>query len=88
MPDAEDTQEALNNRANNSKANYDRTAGPERAPFYAGQDVSVWDTQRCIWLPAKIIRCTADRAYMIMTPAGSQYVCTPDHLKARHTAAH
>ena len=87
-PDAEDTQEALNNRANNSKANHDRTSGPERAPFYAGQDVSVWDTQRCIWLPARIIRRTADHAYMIMTPAGSQYVRTRDHLKARHTAAH
>ena len=75
-PDAEDTQEALSNRASKSKANHDCTAGPERAPFYAGQDVSVWDTQRCLWLPAKIIRRTADRAYLIKTPAGSQYIRT------------
>ena len=60
-PDAEDMQEALNNRANKSKANHDRTAGPERAPFYAGQDVSVWDPQRCLWVPAKIIHRTADQ---------------------------
>ena len=59
-PDAEDTQEALNNQANKSKANHDCTAAPERAPFYAGQDVSVWDPQRCLWVPAKIIRHTAD----------------------------
>ena len=87
-PDAEDTQEALNNPANKSKANHDRTAGPERAPFYAGQDVSVWDPQRCLWVPAKIIRHTADQAYQIKTPAGSQYTCTQDHLKAHHTTAH
>ena len=87
-PDAEDTQEALNNRANKSKANHDHTAGPERAPFYAGQDVSVWDPQRRLWVPAKIIRRTADRAYQIKTPAGSQYTRTRDHLKACHTTAH
>ena len=50
--------------------------------------MSVWDTQRCLWLPAKIIRCIADRAYLIETPAGSQYIQTHDHLKARHVAAH
>ena len=87
-PDAEDMQEALNNWANKSKANHERTAGPERAPFYAGQDVSVWDPQRCLWVPAKIIHCTADQAYQIKTLAGSQYTCTRDHLKAHHTAAH
>ena len=86
-PDAEDTQEALSNRAGKSKANHDRTAGPERAPFYAGQDVSVWDTQRRLWLPAKIICRTADRAYLIKTPAGSQYTRTRDHLKARQATA-
>ena len=32
----------------------------QRAPFYAGQDVSVWDPQRCLWVPAKVIRHTAD----------------------------
>ena len=87
-PDAEDTQEALNNRANKSKANHDCTAGPERAPFYAGQDVSVWDPQRCLWVPAKIICRTANWAYQIKTPAGFQYTCTQDHVKAHHTAAH
>ena len=78
----------LKTEQTNLKANQDCTAGPERAPFYAGQDVSVWDPQRCLWVPAKIICCTADRAYQIKTPAGSQYTCTRDHLKACHTAAH
>ena len=87
-PDADDTQEALNNRAVNSKAHHDRTAGQKKAPFYAGQDVSVWDTQRRLWLPAKIIRRTADCAYLIETSAGSQYIWTHDHLKAHHVAAH
>ena len=50
--------------------------------------MSVWDTQRCLWLPAKTIRCTADHAYLIETPAGSQYIRTHDHLKAHHVAAH
>ena len=86
-PDAEDTQEVLSNRAGKSKANHDHTAGPERAPFYAGQDVSVWDTHRHLWLPAKIIHCTADQAYLIKTPAGSQYTRTWGHLKACQTTA-
>ena len=47
--------------------------------------MSVWDTHRRLWLPAKVIRRTADRSYLIRTPAGSQYQRTRDHLKARHT---
>ena len=86
--DADDTLEALNNQANNSKTNHDRTAGPESAPFYAGQDVSVWDTHRHLWLPPTVICRTADRSYLISTPAGSQYQCMHDHLKAHHTGTH
>ena len=50
--------------------------------------MSVWDTQRRLWLPAKIMCHTADHAYLIETPAGSQYIQTHDHLKAHHIAAH
>ena len=80
-------QEVLNIHANNSKANHNCTTGPERAPFYAGQDVSVWDTHRHHWLSAKIRCYTADHTYLIKTPAGSQYTCTQDYLKACYTAA-
>ena len=40
-PIFEGMQEALNNHANKSKANHDCTTGPERVPFYTGQDISV-----------------------------------------------
>ena len=42
--DANDSQDALHSCTNKPKTQHDHRAKPEQAPFYAGKDVSVWDT--------------------------------------------
>ena len=50
--------------------------------------MSLSGIHRHLWLPAKVMHHTADWAYLIRAPAGSQYKCTQDHIKQHHIAAH
>ena len=72
-PTAANAREALIERQEKQKRDYDRTAGPELPALYTGQRVRVQDPGSGLWMPATILeRCSEPRSYVVGTPNGGR----------------
>ena len=79
-PYAAAERERLEEHATQSAANHDRTGCRRKAPFYAGQSVSVINNDRTLWLPATVV-CAADHgSYIIKVIGGVEYRRARDHI--------
>ena len=71
-PRAESDRERLDDRAAQSASYHDRHSRT-KAPFYAGQTVSVLNDAKTLWLPATIIRQAAHGSYLVEVVGGGRY---------------
>ena len=78
--------EQLNNRAAQSASYHDHHSRI-KAPFYAGQTVSVLNDAKTLWLPATIIRHADHGSYLIKVVGGGTYRRARDHIRERHPDA-
>ena len=78
-PHATLDMERLNNRAAHSTSHHDRHSRI-KAPFYAGQTVSVLNDAKTLWLPATIIQHADHGSYLIKVVGGGTYRRARDHI--------
>ena len=78
--------ERLNDRATLSTSYHDRHSRI-KAPFYAGQTVSVLNDAKTLWLPATIIRQADHGSYLIKVVGGGTYRRARDHIRERQPDA-
>ena len=72
-PHAAAEHERLEEHATQSAAKHNHTGCRRKAPLYAGQSVSVINSDRTLWLPATIV-CAADHSsYIIKVIGGAEY---------------
>ena len=65
--------ERLEECATQSAANHDHTGCCRKAPLYAGQSVSVINSDRTLWPPATIVRAADHGSYIIKVIGGAEY---------------
>ena len=85
-PNAADDHDRLNQHATQSAEYYDHHCRTKYL-LYAGQTVSVFNNDKSLWLPAKVI-CKADcGSYLVQVIGGGQYRCACDHIHECHPDA-
>ena len=82
-PRADLDRNRLNDRAAQSASYHDKHSRT-KAPFYAGQTVSVLNDARTLWLPATIIRQAEHGSYLVEVVGGGKYRRARDHIRERH----
>ena len=63
----------LEERATQSAANHKHTGCHRKAPFYAGQSVSVITNDRTLWLPATVVCAANHGSYIVRVIGGAEY---------------
>ena len=72
-PHAAAERERLEEHASQSAANHDHTGCHRKAPFYAGQSVSVINNDRTLWLPATVVHAADHGSYIVKVIGGAEY---------------
>ena len=81
----EDVQRHLEQRQTLQKEHHDKSSSARiQQPLYAGQAVSVYDTQRRIWIPATVLRKFCDGSCLVKFNSGTIARRARIHLRERH----